>query len=212
MKYESLKDIPSESFCSTCKVTKPIAEMLVIRMKKENHYIVRPNCKSCHNANERGKRREYKTQYLRKWRAKNKKLNRSYWDNAVVKEYAAIAYKKRKETPEFQQRRAAQSAERFARDSLIKAIQRRFFNEFIEISFEEAAEYLDQFGCYYPSRQGLTNMGLKECERIRSTMRRRGMKRYDAFNIRLAVYEDGTENGKFLISPENQLKIYKNED
>lgn len=89
--------LPVEARCKTCGVTKPTDEMVVHYRRAEKAYYVRPRCKECHNAKERGHRREYKRDYLRKWRKRNRELCRTYHDNDAARESAKIRARRRSE-------------------------------------------------------------------------------------------------------------------
>jgi hypothetical protein len=183
-----LSELPSEYACNLCGKAKPVAEMVVVRRRDLNGFHLKPRCKECHNAKERGHRREWKRKYQQKWRAKNRQLNDSYRkDNEQAKERSRI------------------SASRYYsknRDAL--AIRRRLATRGINVTVEEATEMLKKYGVCYPTRYGLTPEGLRECERIRSKMRCRNSKRLSPVEIRMLVYEDG-----FYIKPSRQKKPYQ---
>lgn len=181
-------ELPEKYRCRKCRRKKPIAEMILIYRKKQKHYLLRPRCKECHNKKERRHRRQWKTRYLRAWRARNAELNRSYWDN-----------------PE-RRKKATQRARRKRRnqnycDAL--AIQRRLRSRSIKVTFREAKQLLQQYGPCYPTRFGLTPEGLKECERIRSRKRLHGDP-VSTIEIRMMVYEDGS-----FITPERQKRPFQ---
>lgn len=195
MKVKNISDLPAVYLCRLCESEKPIVEMMVVHHRKENIYRLRPRCKKCHNDRERGNRRDYKTKYQQKWRKNNESLNRSYWkNNPVVKEQARI--------------NAANRTKKVG-DALL--IQGRMRRRGMPVGIEEARELLAKFGRCYPSPQGLTKAGLRECERIRSRLRLRqkqtGGKVLSTFEIRFIVYEDGEENG-FVIEPDRQPQPY----
>jgi hypothetical protein len=188
MIVSKLSDLPKEYACKLCGATKPVAEMVVRRRRELNGFCLQPRCKECHNARERGHRREYKRKYLQRWRKKNAAVAKSYW----------------KDHPEYLER-SRESAARYVekhRDAL--AIRRRLKSRGIEVSVAEAEELLKQYGRCYPTRFGLTPEGLKECERIRSRMRQRGGKVLSSVEIRIMVYEDG-----HYITPSRQPKPYQ---
>src|ERR1700722_1819081 len=76
---DHFSELPEEYGCAKCGDTKPIAEMVVVRLKTRKQILLRPRCKKCHNDRERGHRREWKRKYLRRWRRDNAALNESYW-------------------------------------------------------------------------------------------------------------------------------------
>ncbi len=188
MKVTKMVDLPDEYTCNICNVIKPVSDMCVAHHRKEGIFYLRPRCKDCHNARERGTRREYKRKYLQRWRARNPQLNESYWrDNPRVKEKARI-------------RAAARSNEKHEALLIQGRLNRRGFG----ISLKEAEELLNKFGRCYPTRYGLTPEGLRECERIRGAMRRRGSKQMRPVEIRIMAYEDG-----LYIKPSRQIVPYK---
>lgn len=189
----SPRDLPDQHTCNVCNQTKPVDEMIVIYNRKEKVYYLRPRCKDCHNKKERGHRREWKRNYLRAWRKRNRQVNESYWkDNADVREQGRLNAARRLANPEYHEA------------VLIQGRLRRQLK--LRITIVEAKELLAQFGRCYPSRFGLTEAGLRECERIRSTMRRNGTKkRFSAIQIRMMVYEDG-----YFINPSRQPQPYQN--
>jgi hypothetical protein len=161
--------------------------MVVVRRREVNGFHLRPRCKECHNARERGHRREWKRKYQQRWRAKNAKLNKSYWHNPTAREKARL--------------KAAARSEEINAALLIQGRLRR---KGMQVSLQEAGELLKQFGRCYPTRYGLTAEGLRACERIRSAMRRRGSKRLLPVQIRMMVYEDG-----YYIKPSRQRPPYQ---
>jgi len=133
--------------------------------------------KYCHNKRERGHRREYKTNYLQKWRKSNAELNESYWRQRLQDkrvEVNATAYR------------------HFRKNHAAILIQMRLRNHGFKVSLKEAKRLLRKFGRCYPMRSGLTRAGLRECERIRSRQRIHGQT-YSAVEIRMMVYEAGNE-------------------
>lgn len=180
-----------EGFCKTCQTAKPSREMVVVHLRREKLYYMKPICKDCHNKRERGHRREYKRNYLRAWRKRNAQLTESYWRNEPDRKARAIA-------------RAERMRERHG-DALL--IQGRMRRRGMKVSVKEAGELLRRFGCCYPTRMGLTPAGLRECERIRSSLRSRPKhRRPSAFEIRLMVYEDSKT---FFIKPRLQVRPYQ---
>lgn len=176
MIVETRADMPREYGCIQCKATKPIAEMVVVHRKKTNDYLLRPRCKSCHNSRERGHRREYKRNYLRRWRKWNPELNESYWRQAAEQNRSITN---------------AGARARFRREHSSILIQGRLRRRLgICVSITEARRLAKKYGPCYPTRFGLTPAGLRECERIRSRMRAAG-KSYRLIEIRMMVYEDG---------------------
>ncbi|MEK6323591.1 MAG: hypothetical protein AABN33_18275 [Acidobacteriota bacterium] len=187
MKVQAMGLLPSEYGCNLCGLTKPVAEMVLVRLRREKAYLLRPLCKDCHNQRERGHRREWKTKYLRGWRFRNRQLSDSYWrGNPAVKEKARI-----------------RAAARFEKKHEAILIQGRLNRRGMGVSLKQAEELLQRFGPCYPSRLGLTPRGLRECERIRAGLRRRRTKRISTFEIRLMVYEDGLH-----IKPGRQTKPF----
>lgn len=194
MKFLQLKDLPTEYFCNYCETTKPIGEMFVVHLRREKYYKLRPICKSCFNARQRSHRREYKTKYLQNWRKTNAKLNKSYWNNSDAREKARINAAKRNSE---------------LHDAVL--IQGRMRRKGMKVSIKEAAELLEKFGRRYPSPQGLTTAGRRECERIRAKLRwrKRDYGVMTNFEIRLMVYEDSADNPSFVIKPHLQSEIYQ---
>ena len=189
MKVTDLKLLPAEYRCNMCGLTKPIAEMVIVRRRRERDYYLKSRCKQCHNERERGHCREYKRKYLQRWRRENAAVNESYWNNEHAREQSRINAARRLENREYH-------------DAVL--IQRCLNKRGMGVSIQEAKELLKRFGPCYPSRLGLTRKGLRECERIRSRLRQRGSKRLSRFEIRLMVYEDG-----LYIKPERQPKAYQ---
>ena len=181
--------------CNTCGAMKPIGEMIALRRKADKSLYIRPKCKDCHNSAERGHRREYKREYLRKWRKRNKALNDSYW----------------KDNDRARERAAANARKRVAANHDAILIQGRMGRRGMNVTLEEAKELLAKYGRCYPSRFGLSKKGLKECERIRSRMRRRSKSRRmpTMFEIRLMVYEDDDGDYVFVIPPDKQPVPYR---
>lgn len=192
MKVANPKLFPAEYKCNACGLTKPVAEMISVRLRREKLYYLRPRCKACHNAKERGHRREWKRKYLQRWRKQNAALNESYWRNDRVKEQCRVNAARRLSDQQYH-------------DAIL--IQGRMNRRGMGISIKEAQGLLRRFGPCYPTRFGLTPKGLKECERIRAALRRRGAKRISPFEIRLMVYEDAKSN---YIKPRLQKRPYQN--
>lgn len=183
-----LEDLPAEGHCVLGNHTKPRSEMVVYRSKRDG-YVMRPRCKECHNAGERGHRREYKRNYLRAWRRRNKSLDRSYWNNPTQRRKSTLRARGYRE-----------------RDGEAITIQRRLREQLNErVTLAEARELLLKFGPGYPTRYGLTEEGLRECERIRSRLRsaaRRNRHRVRVRNIeiRVLVYQDAVDSGRAVDS------------
>ena len=157
--------------------------MVVVHMRRSGEYLLRSLCKQCNNTRERGHRREWKTKYLRKWRENNPELNESYWRKASAdkQKVNVLAYA------------------HFLKNHyeiLIQGRLRRRLN--IHVGLNEARGLLQKYGPCYPTNFGLTQKGLRECERIRSRLRRIGDKP-SLIDIRMMVYEDGLH-----IKPRNQ--------
>lgn len=191
--FRSKEDLPETSVCRQCKAEKRIGEMIVIFVKNETLFRIRPRCKACTNARERSHRREWKRQYQQNWRKNNPELNKSYWkDNPKIRDRA---------------RERAQKRWSEKRDAiLIQGRMNRYGNR---ISLKKAGELLKKFGHCYPMRAGLTEAGLRECERIRSRFRNRGEKPPRPSEIRRMVYEDDGGAYVFVVRPEDQPEIYK---
>ncbi len=192
-RFGSKDELPEKAYCLKCESEKPIAEMIVVFLRKENLYRIRPRCKSCHNENERGHRREWKRKYLRNWREDNAAVNESYWkNNSRVRE---------------QSRLRANKLWSEKREALL--IQGRMNRHRQNISLKEAEGLLKKYGRCYPTPQGLTPDGLRECEKIRSRFRLRHEKPPSPFNIRRMVYEDDNGSYAFVIRPEDQPLPYR---
>jgi hypothetical protein len=176
-------DLPAEYGCRQCGATKPIKKMVLVRRRKTRDYLLRPRCKDCHNENEKGHRREYKTKYLRRWRENNAEVNESYWRGRDRAASNATSYK------------------HFTKNHAAILIQGRLHRAGVQVSLREARSLLRQYGRCYPTSFGLTEKGKRECERIRSRFRnaryqarKRGMKEPPAprpIEIRMMVYADG---------------------
>lgn len=156
MKYESMAALPETGTCRLCGQTKPVAEMIVLRSRRDRHVHLRARCKECHNQRERGRRRAWKTSYQRAWRKRHADLNRSYWQARDKSEQAArsLAF----------------------RHGHIEAarIQERMRTRGYHLDWRSARELLQQYGPAYPLACGLNEVGQREVERLRSTARRRG--------------------------------------
>lgn len=192
-RFKSVSDLPPSAFCQICETEKPIGEMMVAYLRKEKLFRLRPRCKECHNKTEQGNRRDYKRKYLQDWRKKNSKVNKSYW----------------KDNPAYKERARINALRRFNEKHEAILIQGRLNRRGMQVTIAEAEELLKLYGRCYPTPQGLTPAGLKECERIRGTMRRRRGKKLSSFQIRLIVYEDGLEDKKLIISHHRQPIPYK---
>lgn len=189
VRVSKFSELPDEGFCLLCESTKPLAEMVVTHLRKEGMYQMRPRCKNCHNDNERGHRREWKRNYLRAWRARNKDVDDSYREN----------------DPNLKEQNRVRMARRFNDKHYALLIQgrlRRLLN--LRVSTPEAENLLERFGPCYPSQFGLTEEGRKRAERLRSTMRREGTP-YKTVELRMLVYEEG-----WYIPPNKQPLPYQN--
>jgi hypothetical protein len=185
----TLEELPQEYGCNKCGEIKQLSEMVVVFSRKEKEYRLRPRCKKCHNESERGHRREWKRDYLRRWRARNAEKNRGYW----------------KDRPDYLDRSRASSARYNERHRDALAIRRRLKGNGVEVSVAEAEELLKKFGLAYPTRSGLTPEGLRRCEHIRSEQRRAGREgRLSPFEIRIKVYDEG-----LFIEPGSQTRPYR---
>jgi hypothetical protein len=172
-------ELPAEYGCRLCGETKPLKQMVLVYRRRTRDYLLRPRCKLCHNQRERGHRRKWKREYLRKWRVENPEINRSYWHG-----------------PDWEQTRSARNAasyQHFLRNHHAILIKGRLQRQAgIKITLAEARELLTKYGCCYPTRYGLTAWALRECERIRSGQRRLPKhKRNSGVEIRMMMYEDG---------------------
>jgi hypothetical protein len=187
------EDLPAKAHCRACDKDKPIAEMVVIRNRGGSFYI-RPRCKDCYNARERGHRREWKREYARKWRRRN-------FD-------AELGYRAKQKTDEGRARAAANAMRRFKKDHDAILIQGRLRRKAgMHVSTEEARQLAKTYGCCYPTRFGLTASGLREFERIRSSIRRTHDKHPpSAVEIRMMVYADSKA---FFIKPRLQKQPYQ---
>lgn len=192
-RFTSREDLPKTAFCLKCETEKPIAEIVVVFMKQEKLFRIRPRCKECHNALERGKRRPYKRKYLRNWRAKNPELTESYW----------------KDDPNRKEKARTAQYRRFTEKHEAILIQGRVNRHGGKISTAEAEELLEKFGRCYPTPQGLTIDGKRECEKIRSRFRSQGKRAPRALEIRKMVYEDDNGTYTFVIRPEDQPEPYQ---
>jgi hypothetical protein len=189
MIVKKLAELPEKYACKLCDAEKPIVEMVLVRLRKQKRFLLRPRCKACHNAGERGHRREYKTAYLRRWRKWHPELNESYWRQR--------AKEKRVETN-------ARCYNRFIRNHAAILIQGRLRRRLgMTVSIAECRQLAKKFGCCYPTRYGLTPDGLRECERIRSRMRAAGQ-HVSNIEIRMMVYDDG-----YYIKPSRQRMPYR---
>lgn len=186
MIVKTLDQLPEVYICNVCTTPKPIGEMILVRRRKTGDFLLRPRCKQCHNLRERGHRREYKRKYLRTWRKWNPELNESYWRQRNEEKRQEI---NRSAYMRFQQKHHA---------LLIQGRLRRRLG--MSTPIKEAQNLLRKFGPCYPTPQGLTSTGLKECERIRSAMRRMG-KKISTIEIRMMVYDDDASN---VIKPSRQ--------
>lgn len=192
MRFADIKNLPETHRCNLCGSEKPIVEMSVVYIRREKHYKLRPRCKPCHNERERGRNRERKTAYQRRWRARNRALNESYWKGNPAR-----------------REQARKSAEKQRRENgAAIAIRRKMNKRGMDITIAEAKELLEKYGRCYPGIAGLTETGRRECERIRSRLRKRGGRVLSSFKIRLMVYEDGAEND-FVIPPALQPIPYE---
>lgn len=191
MRFRSFAELPALHSCRKCGQPKPIAEMVVVRLRREGIILLRARCKSCHNEKEKGHRRAWKRQYLRNWRSRSRALNESYWrqrNAAKREELNAYAYR------------------HFLANHDAILIQGRLRRRLgTKVSLAEARKLLLKFGPCYPTSFGLTPPGLRECERIRSRLRAAGAKPNNA-EIRLMVYADAK---KYFIKPRFQKRPYQ---
>jgi hypothetical protein len=202
-------ELPAEYGCRLCGATKPLDKMVLVHRRRTHDFLLRPRCKLCHNASEKGHRREYKRKYLRRWRKDNSEINESYWRQAQAANRPQLN---------------ARCYARFRKNHAAILIQGRMRRQTgTPVSLAEAKELLRRYGRCYPTRYGLTQKGLRECERIRSRLRaaaRAGKKVTMPRNveIRMMVYADGTgeadsvegqEPERFVIPPRLQKQPYQ---
>jgi len=188
MKYRSTAEIPATTRCRMCGQEKPtLTEMVVFRSRRDGSINVRVRCKQCNNERERGHRREWKREYLRRWRAKHPDL-----EDAYNQKYRAV------HAEECRQRSSADAQ----RDHEAILIQKRMAVRGMPVTRAEARELLRKFGPAYPTRHGLTPAGQREVERIRSATRRAG-KPMSRAEIYLMLYEDGD----FVKKPSSQPTV-----
>lgn len=193
MKAKFIKDLPAGRICNRCNTEKPRDEMIVQhRTDNGGYFYMRPICKKCHNARERGHRRDYKRKYLENWRKENRAIDKSC-----------------RQTDDYREKAAKRSYRYFKENHAAILIKKRLAYRDIEITLDEAKELLERFGPCYPTPQGLTKAGLRECERIRSRLRVRNVdrrRRQTSVEIRMMVYE---EDKRFVIPPDQQEMPYK---
>lgn len=183
-----LADLPVRYRCRLCGRQKKREQMVVVFIRAEAVYRMRPRCKECHNERERGHRREWKTEYLRRWRETNKELNDSYWKN-----------------PRAQEKLTRNARRRWLVHHDAILIQGRLNRKRYAISLTEAKELLRKFGPCYPTRFGLTAEGLRRCENLRSQQRRKSPRQpLTPLEIRLRVYDEG-----LFIKPSRQERPYQ---
>jgi hypothetical protein len=188
MIVRSINEIPASYVCNRCDREKPIGEMVVVRLRKKGVYLIRRRCKACHNLRERGHRREWKRKYLRRWRRENSKLNESYWRKAAADRTRVNAH----------------ARAHFINNHHAILIQGRLRRRLgMHVSLSEARRLLSEYGPCYPSIQGLSRKGINQCERIRSRLRRRGV-RPNLVEIRMMAYADGN-----YIKPQKQKIPYQ---
>ena len=162
--------------------------MILVHMRREGVYRLRPRCKDCNNKRERGHRREWKTKYLQRWRRENPELNESYWRKAAADRV----------------RVNARAMNHFIKNHHAILIQGRLRRRLrMHVSLKEATSLLSQYGPCYPTVQGLTRKGIQACERIRSRLRHLGVKP-NLVEIRTMVYADG-----HYVKPQKQTIPYQ---
>ena len=188
MIVKSINEIPTSYVCNRCGHEKPIGEIVVVHLRGKGVYLIRRRCKDCHNKRERGHRRQWKTRYLRRWRKENPELTESYWRKGAA-DRARVNARARKH---------------FFGNHYPILIQGRLLRRIgMHLTLSEARDLFSQYGPCYPTVQGLTPKGVRECERIRSRMRRIGV-RYHPVEIRMMVYADG-----YHIKPQKQKIPYQ---
>ena len=181
--------LPHQYGCNICGKIKPLDEMVVVFSRRDKEYRLRPRCKECHNERERGHRREWKREYLKRWRTRNAEKVKSYW----------------KDKPDYKERARRSSNLYVERHKDALAIRRRLKGKGVEVSVAAAEELLKKFGPAYPTRFGLTTEGQRRCERIRHTQRIAGREgRRSCFEIRVQVYNEG-----LFIEPSRQERPYQ---
>ena len=175
MIVKSINEIPASYVCNQCGHEKEIGKIVVVHLRKEGVYLIRCRCKDCNNRRERGHRREWKTRYLRRWRGENPELNESYWRKAAADKTKTNA----------------RAMVHFLDNHHAILIQGRLRRRLrMHVSLKEARNLLSEYGPCYPTVHGLSRKGLEECERIRSRLRRLGVKP-NLVEIRIMVYADG---------------------
>lgn len=188
MRTRLRSELPEKYGCRICGEEKPVDEMLLV--KTGGYFLLRPRCKDCHNARERGHRREYKTKYLRLWRKRNPELNESYWRQRNAEHRAELT---------------ARAYARFQKNHDAVLIQGRLTRHGFPCTLREARELLHKYGPCYPTRYGLTPKGLRECERIRAAQRRHpSRQKMSSLEIRIMLYEDG-----YYMTPSRQKRPYQ---
>lgn len=189
MMYATIADLPAAARCKLCAVEKPLAEMIVVLDRRGGGYRVRPRCKACHNARERGHRREWKRAYCQRWRKRHADWVRGYWH-----------------TPETRERQKLRARERVAKHHDALLIQGRLRRQLGQhVTLAEATKLLALYGCCYPTPAGLSDWGRREAERIRSRMRASG-RHMKPVEIRAMVYADGKRN---YVKPRFQRPPYQ---
>ena len=175
MEFNSFADLPATHRCRVCKHKKPIAQMVVVRLRRTGKILLRARCKSCNNERERGHRRDWKTKYLRRWRKCNAQLDESYW---------------RKYNRENRKQINARAERRRKKLGAVLLIQGRIYRRLgITVPLTEAKRMLATYGPMYPLRCGLTPRGLRECERIRARLRHANLP-VNVAEIRMIVYDE----------------------
>lgn len=153
MIYRTMAEVPRLQQCRKCGQERAALDM-VIRRRRDGSIYCRPRCKACHNAFERGRRREWKTAYLRRWRRKNPELARSYWRS------------KRDKPTE-----AAYARRWVRRHQLAYRVQFRMRRRGQHMDIDSCASLVREFGPAYPLANGLNRDGLRAVERWRSRLR-----------------------------------------
>lgn len=158
MTFASISALPPSAVCRECGAEKPLGKMVVLRVRATGRVRVRPRCKDCQNARERG-RREWKRDYLRRWRARHPDLDRQYAQAAQERNEARIR---------------SQRLSSYRRDHAAYLIQGRLRKRGVPCPLAEARELSREYGPAYPLVCGLSPAGRREIERLRSQARRRG--------------------------------------
>ncbi len=153
MRFASFAELPVSARCNKCGVTKPLAQMMVARSRRDSTINVRPRCKACQSEFERGHRREWKRAYCRRWREQHPGAWRDKQDRA----------------------RNTRNMKRWRTKHLAAyRMQARMRKRGWHLDWRSAGELLRDYGPAYPLASGLNAAGRREMERLRAQARRRG--------------------------------------